>query len=98
MRDAAAVAVIDSVRSGTLLREAIAGDSANRRADLLDAATRCSVESVDVSSLPALDIDRQVQQLNERGDALDASARHQDEITAAESPGLLEPLLAELRR
>ena len=98
LRDAAAVAVIDSVRSGTLLREAVAGDSASRRADLLDSTTRCDVEAVDVGSLPALDIDKQVQLLNERGDALDAAARRQDEMTSADSPGSLEPLLAELRR
>ena len=100
LRDAAAVATIDSVRSGTLLREAVSGDSHVRRADLLDAATGADVASVDVNKLPALDIDRPVetvQMLSERSEALEAAARRQDELTAADDVGSLGELLAELR-
>ena len=97
LRDAAAVATIDSVRSGTLLREAVSGDSHVRRADLLDAATGADVASVDVDKLPALDIDRPVQMLSERSEALEAAARRQDEQTAADDVGSLGELLAELR-
>ena len=97
LRDAAAIATIDSVRSGTILREALPGDSALRRADLLDATTRCDVAAVDRDTVPAVDIDGPVQQLSERGDSLDAAARRQDELTAADHPASLEGLLEEIR-
>ena len=97
LRDAAAVATIDSVRSGTLLREALPGDTALRRADLLDATAKVDLATVDMDSVPTVDIDRPVQQLSERIDALDSAARRQDELTAADHPASLDGLLAELR-
>ena len=79
------------------MREAVRGDSDLARADLLDATTCVDVAAVDVGTLPALDIDRPVQMLSERGDALDAAARRQDELTAADDVGSLGELLTELR-
>ena len=96
-RDAAAVQMIDSVRSGTILRERIAGDTDARRADLLDAASRATVSASDVAELPPLDIDRPVAQLEQRSDAIEAAARRQDALTAADSPSSLEELLDEVR-
>ena len=61
------------------------------------ATTRIDVATVDRSTVPAVDIDRSVQLLSKRADALEAAARRQDELTAADHPGSLGELLGEVR-
>ena len=88
--------MIDSIRSGTILREARYGGHDTRRADLLDAASKADVDAIDRAEVPTIDVDDAVAALSRRADAVDAAARRADAATAAETAADLAEVLDEL--
>ena len=92
-RDRAAVAAVDSVRSGTLTAMRPAMGSAEERADVLERAGQADVAAVDPADVPRVDIDAAVGQLQTAQPRLEAAALQTDEEVRLATPESLEPLL-----
>ena len=95
-RDRAAVAAVDSVRSGTLaaMRPAVGG--AEERADLVERAAAADVASVDMAEVPQVDIDAAVGQIQAAQPRLEAAALQGDEDVRQATTESLQPLVEEL--